>query len=175
MKDELIDIATELGETTLDAVIQEGWVRDIPVVGPLVNAAKAYQSLRDRIFLKRIARFVTGFEKLTEVEKESFRQEIASLQDNPKEATRLGDAVALALDNTNNMHKAEIHFRLLAAYVNRRLKIKAEAGLEALLMSELEAFETLSEVVNAVMYRDLIEFPKWIFRTHPTEQPRTIF
>jgi hypothetical protein len=71
-----IDAASSLAEVGIDALLDDGLLRDIPVVGTLVSLARAGIALRDRFFAKKIARFLLQVGDVPEEERRRFHEEL---------------------------------------------------------------------------------------------------
>lgn len=65
MKDDIISLISDFGEFTLDYFIQDGAIKDLPIVGSLFSIIKVSIDVRDRIFVEKIKSFVENIDQNT--------------------------------------------------------------------------------------------------------------
>ena len=53
MKDEIASLIADFGEFTLDSFIQDGIIKDLPIVGSAFSIVKIGVDIRDRIFRRK--------------------------------------------------------------------------------------------------------------------------
>lgn len=70
------EIATEVAEIALDTLLSEDVLKEIPVFGWFVKGYGVVNTVRDRVFLKKIAMFLRGLDHVNEDEKNDFREKI---------------------------------------------------------------------------------------------------
>lgn len=63
MKDEIIFLITDFSEFTLDYFIQDGIIKDLPIVGSVFSMVKVGVDVRDRIFVEKIKSFIENIDK----------------------------------------------------------------------------------------------------------------
>ncbi|MDU7031813.1 MAG: hypothetical protein E6357_29590 [Clostridiales bacterium] len=63
MKDEIISLMADFGEFTLDYFIQDGIIKDLPIVGSVFSMVKVGVDVRDRIFVEKIKSFIENIDK----------------------------------------------------------------------------------------------------------------
>src|SRR5260221_14450619 len=94
------DFAVELTEELLDALLQEGVLKEIPILKGIIACRKAWTGIHDYLFLRKVANFLLASTRFTREEQESFTQEY--LTDSEK-AQRLGDSLLLILDKLDDL------------------------------------------------------------------------
>lgn len=52
MKDEIMSLLTDFGEFTLDSFLQDGMIKELPIVGSAFSMVKIGADIRDRIFIQ---------------------------------------------------------------------------------------------------------------------------
>jgi len=65
MKDEIMSLLTDFGEFTLDMFLQDGIIKDIPIVGSGFSMVKISADIRDRIFMEKLKSFIENIEMNT--------------------------------------------------------------------------------------------------------------
>lgn len=58
MKDEITSLMTDVGEFTLDSFMQDGVIKELPIVGSVFSMIKIGVDIRDRIFVEKIKSFI---------------------------------------------------------------------------------------------------------------------
>jgi hypothetical protein len=115
MKNELIELATDLGEVALDTQIAEGIVQEIPILGSFVKLARAAASVPDKIFARKVDRFLTAFEPCTDEQVQGFRER---LEANPGESQKAGEAALHSINAADDDEKAKIVGILFRHYLS---------------------------------------------------------
>ncbi|MGN0322424.1 MAG: hypothetical protein ACI4DZ_04845 [Oliverpabstia sp.] len=63
MKDAMISLIEDVSEYTLDSIIPDGIIKDLPIVGPVFSVVKIGKDIRDRIFVEKIKSFIENIDK----------------------------------------------------------------------------------------------------------------
>jgi len=112
--DQSVEVAKEVAEIALDGAIDEGLLREIPVFSWLVSTCRIVSSVRERLFLKKIAIFLNDIGNVSEDTKQAFVQDLDA---NPGEKKELGEKLILLLDRMNNFDKARLLSIVFRSYV----------------------------------------------------------
>ncbi len=115
---DLLDIAAELGEVGIDAVLEDGILQDIPLLGTVIGIARASKSVRDNHLLKKIGRFLTPLAETAEKNGIDLREK---LEEDPDFKEKLSELVSTYLDKYDDEIKAEYLGILLAACLRGNL------------------------------------------------------
>ena len=83
---QLTDVLSEGIEKILDAALEEGVVRDIPVVGWAVKSYRAANDIRGNLFGKKILRFLRPISELDQEERLQFSSRMDGDEGLPKES-----------------------------------------------------------------------------------------
>jgi hypothetical protein len=128
----LVQEYTELG---LDMVTDEGILKDIPIIGTLVKTAKVVGSVRDRIYLKKLIRFLGKVGETTQEQREKF------IEDNCKNTKKFEEAVLLILEQSDNMNKSALIGKVFKACILGRISYQDSLSLSC--------------IVNKTLWQDL--------------------
>jgi len=131
----LADLAQEYAELGLDMVLEEGALRDIPIVGTIVNAYKTVASMRDRIYLNKLVHFLKKVGETTQEQRRKF------VEDNCKDTRQFEEAVLLILEQADNINKISLIGKVFKACILEMINYK-----NAL---------TISSMVNRAFWRDV--------------------
>lgn len=111
-------LVTEYAEMGLDAALNEGVLRDIPVVGSLVAIGKVGMALRDRQFMKKLLTFLNA---LKEVSAEQRQAMIARLHDDPAYGRDVGEHLVDLFEKVDSERKPAMIAKIFAAYIEERI------------------------------------------------------
>ena len=104
----------DLSDIALDRLLDEPVLKEIPLIKTIVACCKTWQAAHDRLFLRKVARFLLAYPEFTEAERDRFLNE--DLQD-PRNRKQLGDALVLILDKLDDFDKPAMLAKLFAAHV----------------------------------------------------------
>lgn len=116
MSDALADIA-EIG---LDAVLQDGLLKDLPVVGSILALCKTGAGIRERSFIRQTAVFIKSFNDGS-ISPEKVQAHRKKLEEDPGEAERELGRVMLLLDRTIEDEQSKALGKFYASYVQGAL------------------------------------------------------
>lgn len=108
---DLASVSKDIAEIAIDGVLEDGLLKDLPVVNTLLATYKAGKSVRDNIFTRKLFRFLYGVNEITPQDREKV---IKRLDSDPKV---VGEMLILSLERMDDMKKPELlakAFRLLA-------------------------------------------------------------
>lgn len=63
MKDETLSLLTDFGEFALDSFLNDGIIKDLPIIGPTFSIIKLCKSIQDMLFIKKLRAFIENIEK----------------------------------------------------------------------------------------------------------------
>jgi hypothetical protein len=137
---QLTDISAELAEVGLDACLNDGIAKDLPLIGTAIGFARVARTVRDRMFMRDVVRLIRDAQKVSPEKRDAF---LAKLASNPKEKARLQDCIVRFVLQADDEMKVEIFSRIFRALI---------AGV----ISQ-ESFLRLSLAIHQVYAPDLAE------------------
>lgn len=99
---EVKELFVEYGEFALDATLEDGVIKDIPFLGTMVKIYGAVHSIRDRVFIKKLAAFMRNLESVSDEDRKKY---IAQLE-NKGQKREFGEAVIQIVDDQRSYYKA---------------------------------------------------------------------
>jgi hypothetical protein len=111
---ELADVVFEAAEVTLDSVLNEGLLRELPIIGSVANLARAGQHVAGEIFVRKLLRFLTEFKDVSAAQR---AQLLEAYPDGSDKQNDLGENLLLALDRLDAVQKPALLARFFKAYV----------------------------------------------------------
>jgi hypothetical protein len=140
------ELAIDLAEVAVDAVLDDGLLKDIPVVGSLVNLIRLSKSIPDRIFAAKVRAFLLRLGKVGDLKKEQF---LTNLNADRTQRIKLSEVMVLALDQVDDLDKADYIAYVFMAYIEGVIDF---ATLRRFLHSIIAAFTAdLDDFVNFML------------------------
>jgi len=163
---ELKNIGYDLSEVALDSIMSEGLLKDLPIVGTLLNLGKTAISIRDYLFQKKIIGFLTALDDVSVADKEDVINKI----NNSKEfQVKIGEKLLYIIDKSQDHEKAKVIGRLFKAVVQGEITYKtfliACSVIESITYEQLDWFVTTDvtkppndEEAVQLMYTGLLSY-----------------
>ncbi len=133
------DVSIELAEIALDGLLDEGVLKEIPVLKSVLACRKTWETIQDRLFLRKVAGFLLACPKFTEAEKNRFADE--HLRD-PKAASKLTEALVIILERLDDLEKPIMLAKMFAALVRKHIDYpdfrRLSAGVERAFIDDLK-------------------------------------
>jgi len=147
VKDKLSPMAQDLAEAALDSILDEGVLKEIPVVSWLFRARAIGHTIRDRIFLKKVGCFLYEASRLSAEERQKFSQRLA---EDPNFEERCGESALLLIDKLADTDKAR-----LMGYVFRRF---VQGSIDEVTLHRIYA------ALEYFPYWQLLDLPRYYFK-----------
>jgi hypothetical protein len=136
--DELINITSELTEVGLDSLLNDGLLKDLPIVGFFFGLTKVGIGIHEKLFLKKMLRFLFHLKAIPKEDRQNF---IKKLSSDKKYKTKVGEALILIVDKLNDYTKADYLGKLFAYTITGRV--------------DFETFLKLSNIIDRSFVQDL--------------------
>ena len=111
----------EIAEVSLDAILEDGILKEIPVFGTVLALCKTGLNLREKNFIKQTAQFITEFNKGC-IDQEKYKQYKKSLENDPKKAEKELGRVILLLDRMIEDTQSKVLGAFYRGYVAGEIK-----------------------------------------------------
>lgn len=98
MIDESLSLFTDVGEVGIDALIKDPTLKEVPILGSVLNLIKLSLSIQDRIFINKLKSFIDNVEK-NKKWKEKFSD--------PKECKKISKQLIYIIDSSDDEEKIE--------------------------------------------------------------------
>ncbi len=144
------DLAADIGELLIDAVSDDGLLKDVPLVGSLLKLRKIGSSIKEHIFLKKLRRFLTEVAEIPKEDRESFADEISK---DPELRERVGDALVTLLDRFDEIGKEELFAKAFSSYLNGNISFddffRIGRAIDRCLVTDLEFVHNYERATDA--------------------------
>ncbi len=132
------DLLQEAAEFSLDALLEDGIVKDIPVVGTIAKLYSAAMGAQGYVFAKKIRTFLVELKSVPEEEREAFTQK---LEKDKEQKERTAETLIVLLDKLDDMKKAPLLARAFAGYMREYFDFstfqRLAAAIDRCLVSDL--------------------------------------
>jgi hypothetical protein len=115
---ELSELGKIAAETGLDSILSTGLMRDIPIINTFASLIKAGMQISDRVFAKKIIKFL---HKLAELPENDRRKMVDRLNSEEEYRNRVGERLIEILDRVESHRKPEIIAKIFCAYVQNKI------------------------------------------------------
>jgi len=129
------ELAADCAELSLDSILDDGIVKDIPILRTAVSIAKIGFNIRDRIYIKKIASFLSQIGNTTQEQREAFIEKYCG------DTKRFEETILLILEQADNMEKPSLIGKIFKACILGKIKY-----VDAL---------RLSSMINKALWQDL--------------------
>lgn len=155
------DLLKEYSECCIDNMLEDGLLKDVPIVSTICALAKFGSSIRERNLLKQTLNFINEFNQCG-VSSDKIDQYRQKLQSNPKLSEKEIGRVLILLERQIDTIKSRFLARFFAAYINKDIDwdkfCELHDILERLFVSDIDklnlAYENNGIDANQeIMYR----------------------
>jgi hypothetical protein len=108
----------DFAEIALDSTMDEGVLKDIPVVGTIMKVGGAVLTIRDRLFIKKLRRFLVSLEDIPNDQREEFL--FKRLGDGPARR-EVGEKLLLIIDKQDDFTKTELIGYVFKKYIEGQI------------------------------------------------------
>jgi hypothetical protein len=119
-KSDLSSVAAEVSELAVDRLLDDGLLRDIPVVSTFRSLWKAGATIRDWLFIKKLLKFLV---ELQELDAEVRNAMVTRLEAEPVFSQKVGESLLLLLDRLDHMEKPSLLGRAFRAYCKGQVDV----------------------------------------------------
>lgn len=116
----LVDIGVDFFELGIDSILQDGLLKDIPIVGTIVGVGKFAQNVHDRNLLRQSLVFINEFNN-GHIAPEKIAKHRIKLQQNPHFREEEIGRVLILLNKNMDMIKSLYEAKFYVAYVDEQI------------------------------------------------------
>lgn len=148
--DSIMSVGKDFLEVGVDALLESGVLKDIPIVNTIVNIIGANNSVRDQLLAAKLLRFLS---QLSDIPKEERIEMVNKLNENDKFSGRAGASVIEILDRMESERKPELAAKCFAAYAKEEISFEELRrilfALERVPSFDIEKIEQFAKVTIA--------------------------
>lgn len=139
------DTIIELSELGIDSILNDGFLKELPIVNVLVGIKNTAQNIHDRNLLKQTLEFIQEFNAGT-INKEKLQRYKEMLEKDSKKAEKELGRVIIVLNSTIESEKSKMLANLFRNYINESIN--------------WEEFCEFSEIVRLLFIQDVTYLKK---------------
>lgn len=136
-----LEYVADIGEVAIDATLQDGILKDIPILGSLVGVYKCIRNTYDVIFAKKLIAFLVP---ISDVPSETRSEAINRWERSEYYRGKVGETLIGMIQRCDDSVKAEWLSKLFYELVLRRdysrIFMRAEKALSSLSVMDIQAF-----------------------------------
>lgn len=118
---DLGNLAIDLTELGIDSLLNEGIIRDIPVISSLVNLAKFGANIHDKLFIKKILSFLVG---LKDISSDDRKKIINEIDNSKKYRIKVGEKLFYIIDSCQDHENSEKISLIFKAFLENKINYK---------------------------------------------------
>ena len=109
-----LELPAEIAEFAIDRVIDEGLLKDIPFIGWIAKGVSVTNSISDRIFYKKILRFLFALEQVSKTDRKEFSRKIDR---SPEFKRRVGEHLLVTIEKLDILDKPVFLARCFESFI----------------------------------------------------------
>ena len=147
------DLMKEAAEFSLDSILNNGFVKDIPVVGTIANLYKGAIAVQGYVFAKKIRKFLTELTSIPKRERDDFSKK---LEIDKKLHDRTAEVLITLLDKLDDLEKAPLLARAFSGYIRNEYDFitfqRLAASVDRCLINDIPMLERLQKPMGLDTY-----------------------
>lgn len=147
-----LSVLGDLGEVAIDAVMDDGVLRDVPILSTVVGVGKCIRNVSDVLFAKKLIVFLYG---LKDADAQQREEAIAKWESDAKYRIRVGETLLNMVHRCDDTQKARWLSQLFCELVLKKgwgdMFMRAEKVLSGMSVMDVMAFLELPETDYSCM------------------------
>lgn len=142
---DLTKVTLDLTEVAFDSILEDGVLKDVPVISSLIGIYKGVVTMREQLFAKKVIKFLTSLSTVSIEERE---QMFIKLEKNGEKRQKVGEAILLTLEQLDDFNKATLLGTLMKSLSKSII--------------EYDDFLRFSSILNRSFIQDLMQLPSFV-------------
>ena len=146
METDNLSIVGDIGEVMLDSVMQDGVLKDIPIIGAIVGLGKCFKNVSDILFANKLIAFLL---ELKDVDSKDRREAIEKWEKDAEYRINVGETLLNMIDRCDDRQKAkwlsQLYYELVLKQQRSELFMRAEKVLSAMSVMDVLSFLDLPQ------------------------------
>jgi hypothetical protein len=135
----LTDMTADIGEIALDSLLKDGLLKEIPVLGTIINLTKLGITVKDYLYVKKVWRFLYNLKDITAKDRCLM---VDKFESDSKYRIKFGEHLALLIDRLDDFEKADFTAKAFKAYLSGKINytelLKLNHGISYLLITNIQ-------------------------------------
>lgn len=137
----LQDVTADLAETFTDAILKEGLLKDLPIIGTIIGLTRVTISLNERLLIKKLIYFMS---ELKTIDADKRRRLIEEIDSSEIERIKVGEKLLYIIDKCDDHTSAKYIAILFSSFLNEDISyeefLRGSTILQRLLIQDIEQF-----------------------------------
>lgn len=112
---DLEKVSISLSEVVLDNIIEDGIIKDIPIISTIVGLGKSAVGIKETLFLKKIITFIYELKNISASKR---REMIEKIDKSNNYKTKVGEKLLYIIDRCDDHEKSQITALFFRAFIN---------------------------------------------------------
>ncbi|WP_157495763.1 hypothetical protein [Flavobacterium sp. WG21] len=134
-------ITTEWSEVFLDTFLEDGIIKEIPIISTIIGIGKTGVKINEMLFLKKILYFISQLNDIPAKDREKVIDEI---DESKKYRIKIGEKLLYIIDKCDDHEKSEIIGKLFSVFLKGSISyesfVRCAQVIERSIINELEWF-----------------------------------
>lgn len=134
-------VSTALSEVIIDGVLDDGILKDIPILGTIVGIGKVAKNVNESLFLKKLIYFISEITETDAVERNKL---ISEIDNSKKYRVKVGEKLLYIIDKCEDHSNSEYVAKMFNAFLNSELSyrdfLRSASIIQKILITDLEDF-----------------------------------
>ncbi len=138
---DLQNVSADLAEIVLDSMLEDGILKDLPIVGSIIGLSKKTLTVKDSLFLKKIIFFLT---ELKDIPSKQRQEMIDSVNKSNKQKIKVGEKLIFILDKCDDYCDAKYIGQFFCGFLENKITyeefLKGARIIQNIYIRDLEYF-----------------------------------
>lgn len=138
---DLQNVSTSLTETIFDSVLEDGILKDLPIVSSIVGLGKTAVNIKNQLFLKKIIYFLT---ELNHIPLNTRKEMIDYIDSRENQKIKVGEKLVFILDKCEDYSDTKYIAQFFCAFLEKKITyeefLKGSRIIQNIFIGDLEFF-----------------------------------
>jgi len=138
---DLQNVTIDLAETFSDALLNDGILKDIPIIGTIVGLTKAALSLNERLIIKKLIYFIS---ELNDIDIEKRNKLISEIDNSEKVQIKVGEKLLYIIDKSEDHITAKYIAVIFKSFLNEEISysefLRCSTIVQKMFIQDFEQF-----------------------------------
>ena len=151
---DLQNVGIGLAEVAVDQVIDNGVLKEIPILGSIYGFGKAALKIREILFLKKMIYFLSEIKDIPPYKR---KQMVEKINTSEKFRAKVGEKLLFIIDRCDDHEKSKIIAKLFKAFINETIDyndfLRSSSIIDRIMVEDLYWF--LDQDIEGLMLNEL--------------------
>lgn len=115
---DLQNVTADLADSISEALLNDGFIKEVPIISTIVGLTKAAISLNDRLLIKKLIYFIS---ELNGINQEKRNKLISEIDSSEKQKIKVGEKLLYIIDKCEDHYSAKYIAILFKAFLDEKI------------------------------------------------------